>query len=239
VSVAAVVPAAGRGVRLGPGAPKALRRIGGKPLLVHAVRALADSPSVATIVVAAPVDDVTAVTDLLADLVFDADTRIRVVAGGPSRQASVANALAVLDDEVDVVLVHDAARALVPVELVEAVVAAVREGRPSVVPALPVSDTVKRVDGADIVVETLNRSELRVVQTPQGFERHVLDDAHRRAASGELGDAPATDDAGLVERCGTPTHVVPGSEEAFKVTRPIDLLLAEAVLARRAAEAGA
>ena len=240
VSAAAVVPAAGRGVRLGPGPPKALRRVGGHPLLVHAVRAVADAPSVSVVVVAAPAADVVAVTDLLADLVFEA--HIRVVAGGATRQESVARGLALLDAdpvvgaEVDVVLVHDAARALVPVALVEAVVAAVRAGHPSVVPGLPVADTVKRVDADATVVETLDRTSLRAVQTPQGFPRAVLVEAHARAAAGELGAEPATDDAGLVERCGHPTHVVHGSEEAFKVTRPIDLLLAEAVLARRAAE---
>ena len=233
MSVAAVVPAAGRGVRLGPGPPKALRRIGGLPLLVHAVRALADAPSVSTVVVAAPVDDVTAVTDLLADLVFEA--HIRVVAGGASRQESVAHGLAVLDADVDVVLVHDAARALVPVELVESVVAAVRSGQANVVPGLPVADTIRRVDSEGVVVETVDRASLRAIQTPQGFTRAVLDAAHARAAAGELGDVPATDDAGLVERCGHATHVVHGSEEAFKVTRPIDLVLAEALLAQRRA----
>jgi len=231
VSVAVVVPAAGAGTRLGPGPPKALRKIGGHPLLVHAVRALGDAPSVSVVVVAAPADEVTAVIDLLADLAFDA--HIRVVAGGATRQQSVASALAVLDADVDVVLVHDAARALVPVELIESVVSAVRSGHDSVVPALPVADTIKRINAEGFVDQTLDRASLRAVQTPQGFVRAVLDDAHARAARGELGDAPATDDAGLVERCGHPTFVVHGSEEAFKVTRPIDLLLAEALLASR------
>jgi 2-C-methyl-D-erythritol 4-phosphate cytidylyltransferase len=197
---------------------------------VHSVRALADAPSVDVVVVSAPEADVQGVTDLLADLSFDA--RIRVVAGGSSRQASVANALAVLDDDVDVVLVHDAARPLVPVDLIESVVAAVRAGHVAVVPGMPVADTIKRIDAADVVVETLDRGALRAVQTPQGFARGVLDDAHARAAAGALGDV-ATDDAGLVERCGHPTFVVHGSEEAFKVTRPLDLLLAEALLVRR------
>jgi 2-C-methyl-D-erythritol 4-phosphate cytidylyltransferase len=123
--------------------------------------------------------------------------------------------------------VHDAARCLTPVPVVEAVVAALHAGAEAVVPVLPVADTVKEVDG-DRVVATLDRAALRVVQTPQGFRRDVLERAH---ASGQ----PAlTDDAGLVEALGGAVTTVAGSEEAFKVTRPIDLLLAEAVLAARA-----
>ena len=122
---------------------------------------------------------------------------------------------------------HDAARPLVPVELVDAVAAAIRAGAGAVIPALPVADTVKEVDGG-LVVGTPDRSRLVAVQTPQGFARDVLEKAHAAAAGGD-----ATDDAGLVERLGIPVRTVPGSEEAFKVTRPVDLLLAEAILARR------
>jgi 2-C-methyl-D-erythritol 4-phosphate cytidylyltransferase len=226
MTIAAVVPAAGRGERLGPGTPKALRLLGGVPLLVHSVRALAAARSVGLVVVAAPTADVTAVRTLLAE--HDSGAEVRVVAGGETRQQSVRLALATLPDSVDVVLVHDAARPLVPVDLVDAVAAAVRAGAAAVVPALPVADTVKRVDREGNVVETLERSALRAVQTPQGFRRSVLESAH--LAAGEL---EATDDAGLVERAGGTVTVVPGSEEAFKITRPLDLLLAEAVLANR------
>lgn len=227
MTVAAVVPAAGRGKRLGPGVAKALRRIDGQPLLMHAVRSLGAAPSVDSIVVAAPAHEVQGVTDLLADLSFAMG--IRVVAGGDSRQASVARALAVLDDDVDVVLVHDAARPLVPVSLIESVVAAVRDGAGAVVPAMPVADTIKRVDADEVVVETLDRSALRAAQTPQGFDRALLDAAH--AAVGDT--TIATDDAGLVERLGHAIRVVRGDDEAFKVTRPLDLVFAEALLAQR------
>ena len=226
-ATAAIVPAAGRGERLGPGTPKALRPIGGVPMLVHAVRALAQARSVDLVVVAAPPADVAAVRALLDDHHVGAD--VVVVAGGATRQESVRLALASLPDPVDVVLVHDAARPLVPVELVDAVAAAVRAGADGVVPGLPVADTVKRVQGTE-VVETLARADLRAVQTPQGFRRAVLEEAHVVG-----GDATATDDAGMVERIGRRVVVVPGAEEAFKVTRPIDLVLAEAVLARRRA----
>ena len=230
-----IVPAAGRGERLGPGAPKALRSLGGVPMLVHAVRALASARAVDLVVVAAPEDGVDDVTALLAEhgLLDSAPGRAGalVVAGGDTRQESVARALHSLPDDVDVVLVHDAARPLVPVSLVDAVAATVRGGADAVVPGLPVSDTIKSVDAADVVSATLDRGALRAVQTPQGFRRATLTEAHAAADP----DAPATDDAGLVERLGGKVVVVPGDEEAFTVTRPLDLVLAEAVLARRRA----
>lgn len=234
--VAVIVPAAGRGERLGPGAPKALRELGGVPLLVHAVRSLLAARSVDLVCVAAPpsAEGVAEVRALLDDE-SGKDTGknsgsgkdILVTAGGASRQGSVASALAILPADCTVVLVHDAARALAPVELIESVVAAVRSGRSAVVPVLPVADTVKRVDG-DLVTATIDRSLLRVVQTPQGFTRPVLEQAHANADP----TAPATDDAGLVEALGLPVHTVPGHPAAFKVTTPFDLLVAEAVLAR-------
>jgi 2-C-methyl-D-erythritol 4-phosphate cytidylyltransferase len=234
VRTAAIVPAAGRGERLGPGAPKALRDLGGQPLLVHAVRALSDARSVDLVVVAAPEDELGAVLALLRPVTRA--TELEVVAGGRTRQESVALALAVLPADVDVVLVHDAARPLAPAELVDAVAAAVRSGADAVVPGQALADTVKQVDPAGRVEATLDRSVLRAVQTPQGFRRTVLEAAHA-AAAGSASDesSAATDDAGLVERIGGTVLVVAGSEEAFKVTRPLDLVLAEAVLARRRA----
>ncbi len=220
MTVGVLVPAAGRGERLGPGAPKALRELAGEPLLVHAVRGLRRAPSVGSIVVAAPAPDVDAVVALLAP--FD----VVVVAGGADRRESVALALAALPDDVDLVLVHDAARALTPVAVVEAVIDALRSGAEAVVPVMPVADTVKQVEG-DVVVRTVDRAVLRAVQTPQGFARDVLARAHREAVTA------ATDDAGLVEALGLPVVTVPGDEDSFKVTRPLDLVLAEALLASR------
>ncbi|MFI9642809.1 2-C-methyl-D-erythritol 4-phosphate cytidylyltransferase [Micromonospora sp. NPDC051925] len=218
--VAVLVPAAGAGVRLGPGGPKALRLLGGEPLLVHAVRRIAAAPSVHTVVVAAPAAEVDAVRRLLAPV-----APVLVVAGGAERQASVANALAAVPPGPGIVLVHDAARALTPPALVEAVAAAVRAGHDAVIPVLPVVDTIKEVDGDGVVLGTVDRSALRAVQTPQGFRREVLAAAH--AAAGD----PLTDDAGLVEKQGVPVFCVPGSEYALKVTRPFDLALAEQLLA--------
>ncbi|MFF3312618.1 2-C-methyl-D-erythritol 4-phosphate cytidylyltransferase [Streptomyces sp. NPDC002952] len=229
---AAVIPAAGRGVRLGPGAPKALRALNGTPMLVHAVRAMAASRAVSLVVVVAPPDGAAEVRTLLDAHPLPERTDFLVVPGGESRQSSVKCGLDALPDGVDIVLVHDAARPLVPVDTVDAVIEAVRDGAPAVVPALPLSDTVKQVDpradgSPEPVVATPERSLLRAVQTPQGFDRDTLVRAHAAVTD------DVTDDASMVERLGTPVVVVPGHEEAFKVTRPLDLVLAEAVLARR------
>lgn len=180
------------------------------------------------VVVAAPETDVDEVRSLLGGVVSEAE--LIIVAGGATRQSSVARALLALPADVDVVLVHDAARPLVPVEMVERVIAAVRGGAPAVIPVLPVVDTVKTVDSDGVVTGTPDRGSLRSVQTPQGFDRAVLQRAHAEA---EIDDV--TDDAGLVERHGASVTCVAGHEEAFKVTRPLDLVLAEAVLNRRRA----
>jgi len=222
--VAVLVVAAGSGVRLGPGVPKALRTLAGEPLLVHALRRVLGCPDVAAVVVAVPADQRVPVRDLLAPLA-PPGVPVLVVAGGPTRQESVARALAAVPPGPDIVLVHDAARALAPAGLVARVAAAVRAGAPAVVPVLPVVDTIKQVDPGGAVLGTVDRSALRCVQTPQGFRRAVLVAAHQVAAAGH------TDDAGLVERLGRPVLAVPGDDLAMKITRPVDLVIAEALLA--------
>lgn len=224
--VAVLVPAAGLGTRLGPGAPKALREVAGVSLLVHAVRRLACAPSVGCVVVAAPVG---AAAQVEASLHEITGVRLRVVDGGPTRQASVAAALAAVPDGYPIILVHDAARAFAPPDLVERVVAAVRAGHDAVIPVLPVVDTIKQVDADGFVTGTPDRATLRAVQTPQGFRRSVLEHAHR--AAGQAGEASATDDAGLVERVGVRVFCVPGAEAALKITRPADLTTAETLAA--------
>ncbi|MFJ9659513.1 2-C-methyl-D-erythritol 4-phosphate cytidylyltransferase [Streptomyces griseoflavus] len=230
---AAVIPAAGRGVRLGPGALKALRALGGTPMLIHAIRAMADSRAVSLVVVVAPPDGAAEVRTLLDAHALPDRTDFVVVPGGDSRQESVKLGLDALPPGYDIVLVHDAARPLVPVDTVDAVVEAVRDGAPAVVPALPLADTVKQVEPAagpgepEPVVATPDRSLLRAVQTPQGFDRATLVRAHETVRD------DVTDDASMVEQLGLTVVTVPGHEEAFKVTRPLDLILAEAVLARR------
>jgi 2-C-methyl-D-erythritol 4-phosphate cytidylyltransferase len=218
--VAILVPAAGMGVRMGPGGPKALRTLAGIPLLLHTVRHIAAAPSIGAIVVAAPSDDRQFVAELLAGI-----DGVIVVTGGATRQESVAAALLAVPSDFDLVLVHDAARALTPPDLFESIAAALRTGSAAVIPVLPVVDTIKRVGAADEVVATVDRTPLRAVQTPQGFRREVLVAAHAGATDTH------TDDAGMVEAMGVRVDTVPGSDRAFKITRPFDLVLAEALLA--------
>jgi 2-C-methyl-D-erythritol 4-phosphate cytidylyltransferase len=182
--------------------------------------------------VVAPADGVAEVRSLLGSALAGAPESkdILIVPGGDTRQESVRLGLAALPEDIDVVLVHDAARPLVPVDMVDAVAAAVRDGAPAVVPGLPLADTVKQIDpGTGLVTGTPVRALLRAVQTPQGFDRATLAKAHATITE------DVTDDAGMVEQLGIQVLVVPGHEEAFKVTRPLDLVLAEAVLARRRA----
>jgi 2-C-methyl-D-erythritol 4-phosphate cytidylyltransferase len=225
MSVVALVPAAGRGERLGYGMPKALVPVNGVPLLAHAVRGLFASGCVQHVVIAAPPSDVEAVNTVTAPLA-PASGAVHVVAGGAERTDSVRLALEHALREIPdtrIVLVHDAARAFTPPEVVRGVVKAVEAGNGAVIPVLPLSDTVKQVDEAGVVVATPDRARLRVVQTPQGFDAGLLQRAHRSGGS-------ATDDAGLVERLGVPVMTVPGHPNAMKITTPFDLAVAEALL---------
>ncbi|MFB9906156.1 2-C-methyl-D-erythritol 4-phosphate cytidylyltransferase [Allokutzneria oryzae] len=229
MSVVALVPAAGRGERLGAAVPKALVELNGESLLAHAVRGLWASGCVQHVVVAAPPTRIDVVTAALGSL----GAAVTVVPGGSERTESVWLALraavaAVPDTEV--VLVHDAARAFTPPEMIRSVVDAVRGGAPAVVPVLPLADTVKQVDADGRVLATVDRASLRAVQTPQGFARDVLVRAHEAAAAAALG---ATDDAGLVERLGEPVLTVPGHVDAMKITTPFDLAVAQALLTQR------
>ena len=219
MSTVAVVPAAGSGERLAAGAPKAFVNLSGRPMLEYALEGLRNSGVVDSVVVAVPPNR----TDE-AKLVFGGDAVI--VAGGADRTESVRLALAAIGDA-EFVLVHDAARALTPPSLIVRVVQALRSGHPAVVPALPISDTIKAVDANGVVLGTPERSGLRAVQTPQGFRTELLRRAYDRAAAGGF-----TDDSSLVEATGTPVQVVEGDPLAFKITTPTDLLLAQALLGR-------
>jgi 2-C-methyl-D-erythritol 4-phosphate cytidylyltransferase len=220
MTVAAVLVAAGDGVRLGEGGPKAFVTVRGQTLLEHAIRPFRAHPTVRDVVVVAPAPNVAHAAALLGD-------EVTIVAGGPNRQASVAFGLAALAEDVDMVLVHDVARPFVPAAVLDRVLAALADGADAVIPAQPVADTIKRVDSDGSVVATLDRSGLWAVQTPQGFRRAVLVAAHESGAGRGL-----TDDAGLVEALGGRVVVVEGADEAFKITRPWDLTVADAIATR-------
>ncbi|CAB4838392.1 MAG: 2-C-methyl-D-erythritol 2,4-cyclodiphosphate synthase [Actinobacteria bacterium] len=208
MSVSAIIAAAGSGERFGAGYPKALIQLGDRTLLEHAISALA--PVADQIIVAAPVGFEQQISQLVGG-------GITVVSGGSTRSASVRNALAVVTS--DFVLVHDAARALASTELARSVVTSLQSGNTAVVPGLLEVDTVKTIDASGRVTATLDRSELRRIQTPQGFSAKALRDAH---ASGK----EATDDAALIELLGGTVNVIDGEERALKITTPSDLTAA-------------
>ncbi|MGV0907387.1 2-C-methyl-D-erythritol 4-phosphate cytidylyltransferase [Mycobacterium novum] len=219
-STVAVVPAAGSGVRLGAGIPKAFFLLGGQTLVERTVAVLRESGVVDQVVVAVPPDR----TDE-AKLILG--SKAMVVAGGENRVESVRLALASAG-EPDFVLVHDAARPLTPVDLVVRVVEALHAGHRAVVPALPVSDTIKAVDANGVVLGTPERAGLRAVQTPQGFAADLLLRAYQQAGAG----TEFTDDASMVEHIGGQVQIVDGDPLAFKITTALDAVLAEAVLNR-------
>ncbi|OBC04493.1 2-C-methyl-D-erythritol 4-phosphate cytidylyltransferase [Mycobacterium sp. 852013-50091_SCH5140682] len=228
MTTVAVVPAAGSGERLGAGRPKAFVKLAGRPLLEHALDGLRASGVIDAVVVAVP----PGLTDE-AKLIFGGAAEI--VAGGADRTESVRLALQAVGDA-EFVLVHDAARALTPAALIVRVVKALEAGHSAVVPGLPLADTIKAVDANGVVLGTPERAGLRAVQTPQGFRVDVLRRAYQREPGSDSlvvsAVAGFTDDASLVEQSGTPVQVVDGDPMAFKITTPMDLLLAEAVLAR-------
>ena len=221
MSVWAVLAAAGRGERLGSDRPKAFARLGGRPLLAESLERLEGSDWIDQIVIAAPPDweepSILVAEEIAATKVSSA------VRGGDSRSESVRLALAEVPEDAAVVLVHDAARPLLPDEVIERVLAPLSEGWEGVVPALRVSDTVKRVEG-DRVLETLRRDDLVAVQTPQAF----LADALRRAVAGDV--SGATDCASLVEAGGGRVTWVDGDPRLLKVTDAADLALVESWL---------
>lgn len=224
---AAVIAAAGSGSRLGRAEPKALVHLGGEPLVRHAARRLLSSGCVAELVVVAPADQLNTMADALAGL---GEHRITVIAGGATRQQSVASGLGALSSDISHVLIHDAARALVPPALVSSVVAALADGAEAVIPAIPVVDTIRCVapDNPNLAEALLDRTRLRAIQTPQGFMRTVICRAHEEAARA---NREATDDAALVADLGVPISLVAGDEIAGKITTAIDLALAEVLLA--------
>ncbi len=233
-----IVVAAGSGTRLNGGAPKAFVGLDKHTILRHALRGVFAAPRAQVVVVVPAGFEGAALTDAR-EVAGDRLDLVSVVAGGDTRQSSVAAGLRALWADIDTVLVHDAARALTPPEVFERVIAALDDGADAVIPAVPVVDTIKRVDATGAIVAAVDRSELAAAQTPQGFRREILAEALTAA------DADHTDDAALVAAAGHPVITVAGDSASFKITTGPDLeraraLLADAVpSARPAAPAGA
>ena len=221
VRATVVIAAAGSGERLGRPEPKAFVEIGGEPILVHAVRAAIASGVVDRLIVVSPSDEVDRARGLAPDAL--------VVAGGPTRHASISAALGAVAHGEGIVVCHDAARPFASPGLFRSVVEAV-ERWDAAVPAIAVTDTIKRVDG-DRVVATEPRDGLVAAQTPQAFRASVLEESHRRAGARRR---TFTDDAACVEWAGYSVTVVAGEPANFKITDAADLERAEIVLAERA-----
>jgi 2-C-methyl-D-erythritol 4-phosphate cytidylyltransferase len=221
VRAAAVLPAGGAGLRMGDGAVrKQYAVLGGEVVLLRSLRPFLEHPKVEWVVVALPAGDVAAPPVALPDGVV-------VIEGGSERGESVRNALAAVPAAADVVLIHDAARPLLPAAVLDRVLGAV-EPETGAIAAVPVGDTLKRVGESGLIRETVDRTALWRAQTPQAFPRGMIVGAYRRAAADGI---TATDDAALVERYGGRVVVVEGDVRNLKITRPEDLLLAELLLA--------
>ena len=207
---AAIIAAAGMGNRLGANLPKSLVKLLDKTLVEHAVANL--SPVCELIIVTAPNGYESEYTKILGD-------QVKVITGGVLRSDSIRIAISKIPTNFEYVLVHDAARALASTTLASSVLNQLIQGEQAVIPALDVIDTIKEVDSKGYVRNTLNRSSLKVIQTPQGFSRSVLERAHQASED-------ATDDAALVEALGVAVKVIAGEDRAFKITTPSDIATA-------------
>jgi 2-C-methyl-D-erythritol 4-phosphate cytidylyltransferase len=220
--VGVIIVAGGSGTRAGGEELKQFRWVAGKPMLLHSVQTFMAHPRVGMVVCVLP-------SRYAGDpppWLFQCDVdRLLVSIGGRTRTESVANGLDDLPDEAQIVLVHDAARPLVGPATIARVIDAVDQGSPAIA-ALPVVDTLKRVDHAGSIIDTVDRASLWRAQTPQGFPRGLIVDVHRRARAEHVS---ATDDAALCEQMGHVVRVVRGSERALKVTDPGDFARIEAL----------
>jgi 2-C-methyl-D-erythritol 4-phosphate cytidylyltransferase/2-C-methyl-D-erythritol 2,4-cyclodiphosphate synthase len=226
--LAVVLVAAGQGTRLGLNIPKAFVPLHGVTLVEHGIRNLLPTDGLRQIVLVAPQSHLAQARAIVVPLLFDGII-IDVVAGGETRQGSISAGLKPLLDGINTVLVHDAARCLTPFSVFNRVAAAVREslavGDPvGVIPVLPVVDTIKRADGVT-VVDTVDRNQLRIAQTPQGFPRQNLVEAYSAATTEH------TDDAALFQDAGGRVITVIGDSAALKITTTSDLAAAERLLA--------
>lgn len=220
---AVIIVAAGSGTRLGADLPKAFVDLDGQSLLERSVRCVLTISEPTYVVVVAPEDFVPQATEIIASL--GAQDFADVVVGGATRHDSVQAGMAAVPSGVDVVLIHDAARALATPALFEKVIAHVRDEGTGVVPVLPIVDSLKRVDASTMVIGIADRAELAVAQTPQGFPRSELEAAYQAAGVEEF-----TDDAAVFTNAGFAVATLPGEEAAFKITTAWDLNRAHLLL---------
>ncbi|MBZ5693861.1 MAG: 2-C-methyl-D-erythritol 4-phosphate cytidylyltransferase [Acidobacteriia bacterium] len=224
--IAAIIPAAGLGTRMGADQPKQFLELDGMPLIIFTLRRLAACSAITDFFISTRADDVASLQDKVAKAGLGRPAR--VIHGGDTRQQSVANALAQVDPSTEIVLVHDAVRPFVTVEQIERLIAEAR-ARGAVILGIPAIDTVKEVKRASLpedvalISATIPRERIVLAQTPQAFSYTLLRDAFRKA---QQDDATASDEAALVERFGHDVFVVLGSERNLKITRPSDMDLA-------------
>jgi len=232
--VGVIIPAAGRGSRMGGSLPKQFLELDGRPILVRTLGVFLELPEITRVVVPVAADRFAEAAALLKGFFpEEMGSRLRLVRGGSSRQLSVRAGLAALPADIEVVLVHDGARPLVTPQIIRACLRRAVDG--AVITAVEIRDTLKRVS-ASRVRETIDRSHIHAAQTPQGAPRSLFIRAFERA---EADNFHGTDEASLFEHAALPVAVVPGSEENIKITRPGDLELALAIIAGRRAAAGA
>ena len=226
--VGVIVVAAGSGSRLAMASPKAFVEVAGQSLLERALHSVWGMLEPAQVVIVAPpthLDQATEIGKRSAGLLPEL---VAIIAGGATRHASVAEGLAALDPTISVVLVHDSARALTPSSVFDAVVAAVDATGDGIVPALPVVDSIKRVDSSGEILGVVDRTDLAASQTPQGFPRALLDAAYAAADHAEF-----TDDAAVFAAAGHRVHIIDGDSLAFKITTAWDLNRAHHILHER------
>jgi len=223
--VAAIIPAAGSGIRMGLSSPKQFFKLGGIPILIHTLQIFQQIDTIGHIIVVAPPESCSLVGEMVQR--YHLDKVNAVIAGGKERQDSVRAGLEALPEEVDLVLVHDGVRPFVPVSVVEACLQEAEKSGAAMV-AVPVKDTLKSVTSQRTIDKTISRAGVWQAQTPQAATKKLLMEAYSLATEKE--NFIATDEAGLLELLGQPVKVVEGSEKNIKITRPEDLILARAIL---------
>jgi 2-C-methyl-D-erythritol 4-phosphate cytidylyltransferase len=226
--ITAIIVAAGQGLRMGSARRKQFLKLCGEPILIHTLRAFDACQTIGQLLLVVPTSEIDFCRSNIIEPA-DISTKIAIIEGGDRRQDSVFNGLKSIPTNEGIVLIHDGVRPLVNVELIDACI----EGAQlwgACIPALMPVDTLKQIDGNDIIERTISRDSVRLAQTPQAFHLSVLRKAHDQA---KLRGWKATDDASLVERIGVNVHVIPGMRENLKITTAEDLALAQWYLKKK------